>query len=88
MSRYPRPVFAHVPLHIIQRGNNRAACFFSRNDYLAYLDMLSEASTRFPCDIHAYVLMPNHVHLLATPENEGAQHGDGQMAESEIRAVH
>jgi putative transposase len=72
MSRYPRPVFATVPLHIIQRGNNRNPCFFSRNDYRTYLEILGEASQRFPCAIHAYVLMPNHVHLLATPETDAA----------------
>ncbi|SHH51231.1 transposase [Massilia sp. CF038] len=72
MSRFPRPVFPHVPLHIIQRGNNRLPCFFSRNDYQTFLDILADARHCFPCHIHAYVLMPNHVHLLATPVEAGA----------------
>ncbi|HEY0064279.1 MAG TPA: transposase [Telluria sp.] len=72
MSRYPRPVFPHVPLHIIQRGNNRAPCFFSKNDYQAFLDMLAEASEQFPCAVHAYVLMPNHLHILVTPTKAAA----------------
>ena len=72
MSRHPRAVFPHVPLHIIQRGNNRSPCFFSRSDYQTYVDVMSEAVQRFPCQVHAYVLMPNHVHLLATPQDEDA----------------
>jgi putative transposase len=67
MSRYPRPVFKDIPLHIVQRGNNRNACFFGRGDYLTYLSMLAEALEEFPCVLHAYVLMPNHVHLLVSP---------------------
>lgn len=67
MSRHPRPVFPGIPLHIIQRGNNRNPCFFSRADYLVYLDMLEKAAEEGGCAIHAYVLMPNHVHVLASP---------------------
>jgi putative transposase len=69
MSRHPRPVFPDIPLHIIQRGNNRNPCFFRRSDYLIYLDMLERAAHDSQCDIHAYVLMPNHVHLLASPRH-------------------
>lgn len=53
-----------MPLHIIQRGNNRGACFFGDNDYLTYLSHLRELASRFACSVHAYVLMTNHVHLL------------------------
>ena len=72
MSRYPRAVFPNVPLHIIQRGNNRCPCFFSDTDYQTYLGILADATEKFPCQVHAYVLMPNHVHLLATPLEEAA----------------
>ncbi|MGH8569807.1 MAG: transposase [Gammaproteobacteria bacterium] len=57
-----------MPLHLIQRGNNRAACFFEEEDYRLYLDLLGELSDKFGCAVHAYVLMTNHVHLLLTPE--------------------
>jgi putative transposase len=67
MSRRPRLVLPGVPMHIIQRGNNRRACFFHSEDYQVYLSMLRDASFQSGCSIHAYVLMPNHVHLLATP---------------------
>ncbi len=68
MARLPRIVMPEQPLHIIQRGNNRAPCFFADEDYRFYLDSLKDAATRYGCRIHAYVLMTNHVHLLLTPE--------------------
>jgi putative transposase len=67
MPRRARLRFAGVPLHIIQRGNNRIACFFAEQDYQFYLRHLEELAKRFECDVHAYVLMTNHVHLLITP---------------------
>jgi putative transposase len=68
MPRRPRPVLAEIPLHIIQRGNNRARCFFADVDYLVYLDLLKRCAEDAQCQIHAYVLMSNHVHLLVTPQ--------------------
>jgi putative transposase len=70
MPRPPRVVLPSVPLHIIQRGNNRIPCFASRNDYLVYLDMLRECAFDAGCAVHAYVLMTNHVHLLLSPDDE------------------
>jgi putative transposase len=61
------------PLHVIQRGYCRLACFFGDEDRVAYLGYLSECAERSGCAVHAYVLMGNHVHLLATPSRaEGA----------------
>ena len=54
-------------MHIIQRGNNRDACFFADDDYRFYLEWLRRYSIESGCAIHAYVLMTNHVHLLLTP---------------------
>lgn len=70
MARLPRLVVAGVPLHLIQRGNNRSATFFSAEDYRRYIAVLFEASQRYGCAIHAYVLMTNHVHLLLTPRDD------------------
>ena len=73
MPRRPRLAVAGIPLHIIQCGLHRAACFFAEDDYQFYLHYLGEYARDFGCDIHAYVLMPNHVHLLLTPkEADGA----------------
>jgi putative transposase len=64
---------ADMPLHLIQRGNNRGACFFAEADYLVYLQHLRELAARFACSVHAYALMTNHVHLLLTSrESDGA----------------
>ena len=71
MARPRRLEPAGVPLHVVQRGNNRAACFFNDIDRRFYLKCLGDAAVRRRCAIHAYVLMTNHVHLLLTPEREG-----------------
>ena len=70
MSRRPRLQIADVPLHIIQRGINRADCFFSRRDGRVYLEELGEACEANLVSLHAYCLMTNHVHLLLTPATE------------------
>ena len=68
MPRQARIIIPGVPLHIIQRGNNRQACFYNDRDYSNYLEWLGEYSQKSNCTIHAYVLMTNHVHLLLTPK--------------------
>jgi len=72
MARQPRIDLPGVAQHIVQRGNNRLPCFLDDNDRQAYLHMLGGALTRSGCQLHAYVLMDNHVHLLATPPEPGA----------------
>jgi len=72
MARRPRLELPGVPLHVIQRGNNRSACFVGDGDRRLYLKCLREAARRHTCAVHAYVLMSNHVHLLVTPSSIGA----------------
>ena len=67
MPRRPRILVPGVPAHIIQRGNNRSACFYAEEDYRFYLEHLGEQARKHACQIHAYCLMTNHVHLLLTP---------------------
>ena len=69
MARLPRLTVPGYPHHIIQRGNNRQPIFAERADYEQLLAMLEEHSRRFNVAVHAYVLMSNHFHLLATPED-------------------
>ncbi len=57
MPRKPRLLVAGLPVHIIQRGNNRQACFFADEDYLFFLDHFTKLAKRFHCSVHAYVLM-------------------------------
>ncbi|MBL8512343.1 MAG: transposase [Betaproteobacteria bacterium] len=68
MPRRPRIQLDNVPLHIVQRGHNREACFLGVEDYQSYLHWLGEALASHDCQLHAYVLMTNHVHLLLTPQ--------------------
>lgn len=68
MPRKPRMYMAGVPCHVIQRGNNRDACFYATQDYQFYLECLRTAGIKYDVAVHAYVLMTNHVHLLMTPK--------------------
>ncbi|TVP88212.1 MAG: transposase, partial [Pseudomonadaceae bacterium] len=70
MARRPRFFMPDCPLHIIQRGNNRAPCFLQESDYTTYLHFMCEAAAEYQVAIHAYVLMTNHVHILATPADD------------------
>lgn len=70
MARQPRYFVEGQAQHIIQRGNNRVPIFAADRDYGFYLECLQDAAERNELSIHAYVLMTNHVHLLATPQTE------------------
>lgn len=67
MARLPRLSLAGYPHHIIQRGNNRQPIFMDGADRQRFLDLLGEYAKEFLVAVHSYVLMDNHVHLLATP---------------------
>lgn len=67
MARLARISVPGYPYHIIQRGNNRQPIFASADDKRWMLELLTENATLHDVAIHAYVLMDNHFHLLATP---------------------
>ena len=79
MARLPRLTLPGYPHHIIQRGNNRQAIFATAADYQMLLDLLHESADKFGVALHAYVLMSNHFHLLATPQTTD---GLGQMMQA------
>ena len=72
MPRRARVLIPGVPLHLIQRGNNRSVCFFSDDDYLFYMELLAEQASKSGCKIHAWCLMSNHVHLLVSPQEQSS----------------
>lgn len=72
MPRKPRFYLPGVPVHIVQRGNDRQPVFFVEQDYRQYRDRLKEGAEQCGCEVHAYVLMTNHVHLLVTPQHREA----------------
>ncbi len=69
MPRRSRIVLSGIPVHIIQRGNNRQSCFHRDEDRRFYLFHLARLLPRMGCALHAYCLMTNHVHLLLTPDH-------------------
>jgi putative transposase len=70
MARLARLIVPNYPHHLIQRGNDQQLVFRDEEDYNAFLKWLRDAARRFKVAVHAYVLMPNHFHLLATPVDE------------------
>jgi putative transposase len=67
MARQPRTIVAGFPFHVVVRGNNRQAIFLDEQDRLNYKSVLQTACADHGLAVHGYVLMGNHVHLVATP---------------------
>lgn len=72
MPRKPRFYLPDVPAHVMQRGHNRESIFFKERDYREYLRILKKVADNYECQIHSYVLMTNHVHLLVTPAEKNS----------------
>lgn len=70
MARLGRYFIPGLPLHVVQRGNDRGAIFFASPDYEHYQEWLHAAAAANGCAIHAYALLPNQVHMLVTPRSE------------------
>jgi putative transposase len=69
MARLARAVFPGHPHHVTQRGNGRATTFFDDEDYALYRDLLARHCAAAGVEIWAWVLMPNHVHLILVPSD-------------------
>ncbi|MDH5572422.1 MAG: transposase [Gammaproteobacteria bacterium] len=69
MPRRKRIYLPGLPYHIVQRGNNREACFVEPENYQYYLELWKDCSKRYSVAVHAYCLMTNHIHFLITPEH-------------------
>ena len=69
MARLARVVLPGLPHHVTQRGNGRAQTFFSDADYALYRDLLAAACRAAGVQVWAWVLMPNHVHLVLVPSD-------------------
>jgi putative transposase len=68
-----------IPQHIVVRSSGCHRCFSCDADYQFYLDSLKKAATAFNCQLHAFVLMPDHVHMVVTP---GVEFGVSNMMQS------
>jgi len=67
MARQPRLILPNQPHHLIQRGNDNIAIFRDEDDYARFLGWLKESARFYRVAIHAYVLLPDQLQLLATP---------------------
>lgn len=81
MARLARAVFPGHPHHVTQRGNGRAQTFFCDDDYALYRDLLGTHCRAAGVEVWAWVLMPNHVHLILVP-------GDADALRRALAAVH
>lgn len=70
MARLSRIVIPGYPHHVIQRGNRRQKTFFRNADYRQYIRLMAQWCDALDVQIWAYCLMPNHVHLIAVPDDE------------------
>ena len=68
-DRIARVVVPGLPHHVTQRGNRRERIFFEDGDYALYRDWLGQSCRRFGVEVWAYCQLPNHVHLILTPED-------------------
>jgi putative transposase len=70
MARLARVIIPNLPHHVTQRGNGRQKVFFSETDYELYRNLLAESCKKARVECWAWVLMPNHVHLILVPRDE------------------
>lgn len=69
MSRPLRINIAGGWYHVTARGQQRRAIYLDQRDRHHFLELLAELPVRHRVELHAYVLMDNHYHLLVrTPE--------------------
>ena len=72
MPRRIRNYLSGLPYHIVQRGNNREVCFMELDNYRFYLELWRQLSRQYSVEVHAYCLMTNRIHFLATPGTQSA----------------
>ncbi|MEW6536535.1 MAG: transposase [Candidatus Auribacterota bacterium] len=72
MPRRARVVIPDCPHHVTQRGNYRQNVFHSPADYDYYCELIAQYSAKYATKIHAYCLMTNHIHFIATPPDADA----------------
>lgn len=89
MARLARAVFPGHPHHVTQRGNGRATTFFTDEDYACYRDLLADHAAAAGVAVWAWVLMPNHVHLVLVPQDaDGIRRAMAAVSRRYARRVH
>ena len=89
MPRAIRLIVPGVPHHITQRGNYRQPVFHRDEDRRLYLALVAEFLPHYGIALEAYCLMPNHVHLIATPhDQQGLSRALQRVHSDYARALH
>jgi dihydrofolate synthase/folylpolyglutamate synthase len=68
----PRRLRVDMPgyYHLLNRGVQQRKIYKDREDFIKFLAIICEASQLFDVDVHSYVLMSNHYHLLIESKKE------------------
>jgi len=67
MPRVKRGLSDGLIYHVLNRGNGKEKIFHKEEDLWAFIELIKEAKKRYPLDIFAYCLMPNHFHIVVRP---------------------
>ena len=71
MGRAPRVDVGNLAYHVINRANGRRTIFETRDEYVHFEMLLKKAAEKFDMRVLAYVLMPNHWHMILYPKVDG-----------------
>jgi putative transposase len=72
MARQPRLSLPGQLHHVLLRGNNGQAVFADDADRALFVALLTQHASAQGVALHAWALMPDHIHLLLTPQRDGA----------------
>ncbi len=64
MARQWRIEYEDALYHVMSRGNEKRLIHMDDGDRRMFLGVLGEMSERFEIELHSWVLMSNHYHLL------------------------
>lgn len=84
IPRKKRFIIPDIPYHIIKRGHNRKETFFKHEDYIFYLGIIKENLKEYDCKCYAYILMPNHIHMILST----SQHFSRFFQSTDAKYVH
>ncbi len=71
MARVARAALGNHVYHVLNRANGKAQIFNTDAEYQDFEYLLNEIRETFDIRILAYVIMPNHWHILLYPKNDG-----------------
>ena len=64
MARQWRIEYEGALYHVFSRGNEKRDIVSEEKDYVLFLNTLGQMANRFDVEVHAYVVMQNHYHIL------------------------